>query len=162
MNTDQFPTVAFIKAWFVAGVLVSMALLQASTPLLADDISNARAVICTPVLVTQCTPDGECVSLPPWELNIPQFIEIDLEKKMLRTTEASGHDRSSPIEHLERDGDLIFLQGVENGRAFSFVIAADTGRTSIAVTRDGLVVTVFGACTPTPTSGEAAAGEEED
>ncbi|MDJ0835482.1 MAG: hypothetical protein QNK37_03135 [Acidobacteriota bacterium] len=166
MKTDRFPTMIFIRTWVVAGpagvLLIAVALLQTSAPLLADDVSNARAMICTPVLVTRCTPDGECVSLPPWELNIPQFIEVDLENKMLRTTRSSGQDRSSPIEHLEREGELIFLQGVENGRAFSFVIAADTGMASIAVARDGLVVTVFGACTPAPASAGASAGEEDN
>jgi len=49
---------------------------------------------------------------------------------------------------LERDGGLIFIQGVEMGRAFSFVISESTGMLSVAVARDGKNVSVFGACTP--------------
>jgi len=40
------------------------------------------------------------------------------------------------------------LQGVEGGRAFSFVISEATGSLSVAVaTKDG-ATTVIGACTP--------------
>lgn len=101
-----------------------------------------------------CHADGECFTSPPW------FIVVDLENRRLGTTEASGHNRSTPIKNLERDDGLIFLQGIENGRAFSFVIVEETGMVSIAVAREGLAVTIFGACTPTPVSGGEGGGEE--
>ena len=44
----------------------------------------------------------------------------------------------TPIRTLERDNGLIFLQGFEMGRAFSFVIAEETGMASFAVAREGL------------------------
>lgn len=47
----------------------------------------------------------------------------------------------------ERVEGLIYLQGIEGGRAFSFVIHEATGRLAAAIARDGLAVTVFGACT---------------
>src|SRR5438093_847135 len=65
----------------------------------------------------------------------------------LRTTKASGENRSTPIKNLERADGSIFLQGVEKGRAFSFAIEEDTGFATIAVARRGRGVTVFGACT---------------
>ena len=55
-----------------------------------------------------------------------------------------------PLYH--EDGFLV-LQGFEHGRAFSFLITEKTGRASIAVARDGLGVSVFGACTPMPARG---------
>ena len=75
-------------------------------------------------------------------------MEIDLKKKEVRTTEASGQGRSTPFKHVERDGGLLVLQGVENGRAFSFAISEEDGSLSVAVARDGVTVSVFGACTP--------------
>jgi hypothetical protein len=42
------------------------------------------------------------------------------------------------------------LQGLEKGRAFSIVIAEDTGRASFAVATNGFSVAAFGACTPMP------------
>ncbi len=125
-------------------------LLLAATVLPADDLTGSNQFLCSSVEVNICTALGECASAPPWNLDVPQFIEVDLENKTLSTTEASGENRSTPIKNLERDGDLIFLQGVENGRAFSFVIAEEDGLASIAVARDGLSVSVFGSCTPMP------------
>ena len=127
-----------------------LGLLLVSTALPADDLTGSNQILCSAVEVTVCTALGECASEPPWNLNVPQFIEVDLENKKLSTTEASGENRSTPIKNLERDGDLIFLQGVEGGRAFSFVIAESDGLVSIAVARDGLSVSVFGSCTPMP------------
>ena len=38
---------------------------------------------------------------------------------------------------------------MEDGRVFSFVIDEATGRMTVAVSRDGISVRVFGACTDT-------------
>ena len=57
-------------------------------------------------------------------------------------------NRATPIKNLHREDGLIFLQGVEMGRAFSFVIQEETGDLSAAVAREDVTVSVFGACTP--------------
>lgn len=129
-------------------VAMGVGLLFAAATLRADDLTGSERFLCSSVEVTVCSALGECASEPPWNLNVPQFIEVDLENKMLNSTEASGENRSTAIKNFERDGDLMFLQGVENGRAFSFVIHEKDGLVSIAVARDGLSVSVFGSCTP--------------
>ena len=48
---------------------------------------------------------------------------------------------------MSRTGGKIFLQGVENGRAFSFLINEATGSLTVAVSRDGVAVAAFGSCT---------------
>jgi hypothetical protein len=48
---------------------------------------------------------------------------------------------------LLRDNQEIVLQGVEAGRAFSFVIDEATGLLTVAVASDGMSVSVYGACT---------------
>jgi hypothetical protein len=118
-------------------------------PVLADDLTGSDRFLCTSVLATSCGDDGECESAPPWELNIPQFIKVDLDARTLSTTKTSGENRSTRIKSVERENGLIILQGSEQGRAFSFVITEETGMSSIAVARDGLAVAVFGACLPT-------------
>lgn len=130
--------------------LAAMALLvvMVATPLVADDVTESDRMLCTAVQATRCLADGDCVSGPPWNWNIPQFIEVDLRKKTLSTTAASGENRATPITNVQRDDGLIVLQGVEAGRAFSFVITEETGMVSVAVAREGLNVAIFGACTP--------------
>lgn len=118
----------------------------------ADDLKGSNQVLCTAVQAMVCTDDGDCVVDNPWAFNIPQFLQVDLTEKKVSTTKASGEDRSSPIKTLERDTDAIYIQGIEDGRAFSLVINESTGRLSAAVARDGKSVGVFGACTPMPSA----------
>lgn len=56
---------------------------------LADDLTGTDRILCTSVQVTICQAGGECEIGPPWEWNIPQFVEIDLKAKTLGTTKAS-------------------------------------------------------------------------
>ncbi len=128
-------------------MLLLVVMMPAPAP--ADDLTGADRFLCTAVEANVCSMEGRCASAPPWSFNVPQFIEVDLVEKTLATTEASGENRRTMIKVLEREGGLIFLQGVDMGRAFSFVIAEEDGLASIAVARDGLTVSVFGACTPT-------------
>lgn len=117
---------------------------------MADDLTDHDRLLCTPVEVTRCTEGGTCTSEVPWNLQIPQFIEVDLKAKTFATTKASGENRATPIRSVLREEGLIVLQGFEQGRAFSFVIHEETGMVSVAVARDGLTVSIFGACTPMP------------
>ena len=131
--------------------LIAVLLLVASPAALADDLTGASRFLCSVVTVGRCDIDG-CKDDTPDGALIPQFVIVDLGAKLLSTTAASGQNRSTPIESVRRDGGLVVLQGLENGRAFSFVIAEKTGRASIAIAREQLVLAVSAACTPLPAS----------
>ena len=138
------------------GLFLGLSVLALPAAAAADDLTGAQAILCTAVQVMLCTDDGDCAIENPWNLNVPQFIEINFKDKKLSTTKASGENRSTPIRTLEREDGMIFLQGIEAGRAFSFVIGEKTGMASIAVAREGKTVSVFGACTPMPMPAPAA------
>ena len=129
-------------------VAIMLASLMAPAVAVADDLTGSDAFLCSVVYATECLPDGECVGGPAWNLDIPQFIEVDLKAKTLSTTKASGENRSTPIKNMERDDDLIILQGAENGRAFSFMITESTGMASVAVAMADQGIVVYAACTP--------------
>jgi hypothetical protein len=114
----------------------------------ADNLTGANRILCTAVQVTACVDSGDCVVDLPWNLNVPQFIEVDLKAKKLATTKASGENRATPIDTLRRENGAIVIQGFEKGRAFSIVIIEETGGMSAAVATEGKAVGVFGACTP--------------
>jgi hypothetical protein len=134
-----------LSRFFLAATLLCVA-----APVAADDLHGLNRILCSAVSATVCTVDGECETDLPYNWNIPQFIEIDLAKKMLSTTKASGENRQTPAATLRREDGWIYLQGVEGGRAFSFVIDETTGMASVAVARKGVTVSVFGACTALP------------
>lgn len=107
-------------------------------PAWADDLTGADRYLCA------------CASGSPDELDIPQFIEVDMVQKRVNTTKASKLNRTSPIDNLKRVDGKIVLQGLENQRAYSFLIDESTGSMSAAVAHDGCTVTAFGTCTPLP------------
>ncbi|MDJ0939212.1 MAG: hypothetical protein QNJ00_05575 [Woeseiaceae bacterium] len=124
----------------LAGLLVTSAAF-------AEDITDVDRILCAAGQAQICLETGDCYAATPYELSIPDFIIIDTKKKTVSTTEASGASRSSPFSAVTRKEGLLHLQGIEDERAFSFVIDELTGRLTAAIARDGLSVTVFGACT---------------
>jgi len=131
----------FLGALGVLAVLSGMAM--------ADELTGAQKILCAAVQATVCDSGGDCENGPPWLWSIPQFVEVDFGKGIIRTTDASKQNRSTPFKHVQRSDGFIFLQGVEGGRAFSFVIEEESGSLSAAVARSEITVSVFGACTPT-------------
>ncbi len=132
----------------VYGVILGLIVSVAVQAVWADDLTESSRFLCVPVQATVCVEDGECAVDLPWNLNIPQFIEVYLDARRLATTTASGLNRETPIEHLRRSDGTIVFHGFEMGRAFSWVIDERTGRVTATVATDGLAVAVFGACTP--------------
>lgn len=128
--------------------LTSMAL--AVIPARADNLAGSEVFLCSTGQAVMCVVDEDCEYGSGFAFNIPQFIEVDLPGKMLRTTRASAAPRETPIVNVQRTKGLIILQGSERGRAFSFVINEASGEITAAVAREGIAVAVFGACTPQP------------
>lgn len=116
---------------------------------LADDIRGVDEIICAATQVQICIENDTCYAATPAELDVPNFVVINTKKKTISTTEASNLNRSTAFTSVVREDGLIYLQGIEGGRAFSFVIDETTGLMTVAVSRDGLAVSVFGACTDT-------------
>jgi len=113
----------------------------------AENLEGVENMICAAGLAQICLETGDCYSATAYELDMPDFVLIDTKKEIISTTKASGLNRATEFSKVEREEGTIYLQGIENGRAFSFVIDELTGRMTVAVSRDGLTVTVFGACT---------------
>lgn len=129
------------KNCFVLTGLLAVAVAQ------AENLEGVERLVCAAADVQICIEYDTCYSAAPVDLDIPEFVVIDTDDKTVSTTRASGLNRSSAINSLQREDGLIYLQGVENGRAFSFVIDEVSGRMTVAVSRDGMSVSVFGACT---------------
>jgi hypothetical protein len=120
----------------------------AAAPALGDDLTGSTSFLCNIGQATACIEQSECFSFAPQDFDIPHFIEVNLDTKMLSTTKASGLNRTTPIKNLERSDGQIIFQGVQNRRAFSVLIHETSGLMTAAVARDGVGVSIFGACTP--------------
>lgn len=116
----------------------------------ADPLENTDRLLCAPAETTVCTLDGECHRAVAGEMQIPDFLLIDLGRETLTTTAASGQNRSSRIQSLIREEGRIVFHSFQEGRALSTVIDEATGGISAAIVFDGVSIGIFGACTPVP------------
>ena len=131
----------------VLGVLL-ISLAAAASPAAADDVSGVDLMLCAVVEIHMCTPVSDCRSGPPWMLNVPDFIEVDLAGKELRTTKASQENRKTPIRSLIKEDGQVVVGALENGRAFTLVVDEKTGYATMTVATFGRGGTAFGTCTP--------------
>lgn len=116
----------------------------------ADPLGDARDVLCTVLDVHVCVEAAGCADVLAEELNVPRFIQVDTQDKKLSTTEASGEQRETVVDSVQRDAGQITLQGVESGRAFSLFISESSGLATFASAAEGRSVSAFGICTPLP------------
>jgi hypothetical protein len=131
--------------FLIAALLVSGTF---ALPARADDVTGKDPILCAIVEVNFCTTVDTCEQGPPWYWNVPDFLEIDLAAKEIRTTAASGQDRRTPILSLIREEGGTVLQGLERGRAYSFHLTEKTGELTLSVASSGQGGVAFGTCTP--------------
>jgi len=129
-------------------VILGLVIVVSAAPLSADDLSDSQDILCVTANVIECLENGQCDMESPATEAVPRFVEIDLDEQVLRTTKASGLDRTSPLKHVERAAGLILVHGAEQGRSFAWVINEQTGLASGSVVVDGEVIVSFSYCTP--------------
>ena len=125
----------------------AFATLAACAAAQADDVTGKDRILCATTQVMLCVEDGACFQISVLDADTPQFLIIDTKKKMVATTRASGDKRESPVPNMSRVDGRIFLQGIENNRAYSLLIEEEFGRFSAAIARGGITISAFGACT---------------
>jgi hypothetical protein len=118
------------------------------TMLLADDLTGSTKFVCTSWQAARCTADGTCETTPPWKLNIPDFVRLDLGAKMIATTGSASENRTTPIDGAQRDNGLIVLHGVQGQRAWSWVINESSGEGTLMINSESEGLTIFSTCTP--------------
>ena len=128
--------------------VLSLAIALIAVPLLADDLTGSNDILCSAVHTAACLQNGKCAEAQPSMVDLPQFVEVDLEGRVLRTTKASGQNLETKLNHVERADGLIMVYGVEEGHTFGWVVNERTGLASGAITLDGEVIVTFSLCTP--------------
>lgn len=104
-------------------------------------IDPAKPLICAAVEANDCAPGVRCLASPPQDINIPQFVRIDLAANRIM-----ARGRSTAIGHHVRANGVIFVHGSENRRAWSLTIDEATGRLVGAIAGDEEGFVIFGAC----------------
>ncbi len=121
---------------------------------IAGDLDGSKPLHCTLVDTIECLPGGECTKVTPAEVNLPDTILIDYEKKSI-SVKGVENKRTSIIENWERiDGKLI-IQGAEDGvkeqrdgLGWTIAVNDSTGKMVATGSGDDVGFVIFGSCTP--------------
>jgi len=126
-------------------IICITALLIVSGPAFAGNIEGANRFLCAPTDSVECNTGGKCARGEANNVNLPDFVEIDLEAKTMQGLDTG---RTTPIKHVARNEGNLVLQGVEAGRGWSMTVTEANGHVTLAVANEGRGFIVFGACTP--------------
>jgi hypothetical protein len=130
-------------------IAVTLTAVGACTAVSADDVTGSDSLLCYAMSAARCELDGTCALKAPWQLNLPDFLKLDLKAKQAVTTEASGQQLATPISSVQRaDNGTLVLQGMQGDRAFSWLITEATGEGTLTVSSIAAGLTVFTVCTP--------------
>ena len=88
-----------------------------------------------------------CEAVAPWQLNLPDFVKLDLRGKRIHTTAGSAEERETPLQSVQRANSTILIHGAQGERAFSWLIDEVSGDGTLSVAGHGQGVTVFTVCT---------------
>lgn len=112
----------------------------------AGAISGKVDVICASVSVVGCT-GGNCIQGQAHTFDMPDFMFIDVKRKLVHASNESGKEVSSPIKNFEVTDSEIILQGIEDHRGWTLGIERDNGKMSLSSTGAEVSFMVFGNCT---------------
>jgi hypothetical protein len=131
-------------------LFIAIAVWGAAGAIYAEPVAGRDRMLCTAQQVSFCAPFEECRSGSPVDWNLPDFVVVDVAAKMLSTTASNEKPRASAIPHLQRDQGALYLQGMENGRAFTIMIVEESGDMSATVSTPNANISIYGVCTPLP------------
>jgi hypothetical protein len=133
---------------FMRFLLGALSIVSLTSGALADDVRDAKVLLCSSLEMALCTSGSGCIDVLPEDMNVPLFLRIDIKQKKLSATEESGEDRETIATALQRVDDNLVIQGYENDRAFSMLVHEPTGYATFTSVTDLESSTIFGACTP--------------
>lgn len=92
-----------------------------------------------------CTSDAGCVATGVTELDLPRFITIDFDRKVISSLDRNVRRGDTSFGPVERTEGLTVIHGVEK-RGWSLAVGEVSGELTITASGDGESFTVFGSC----------------
>ena len=129
-------------------VVTAIAGLLAFSIVWADDITDSNELLCYDWSAARCDAEDGCEVVEPYEINVPDFLKVDLDEGTAVTTGPESERRTTEIESVARPAGQIVLQGKQGARAFSWLITEATGEGTLTVSTASAGITIFTICTP--------------
>ncbi len=121
----------------------------------AADFDGSKPLLCSTVTVNECSPDGSCESVTARDVNAPDFLRVDVRKKMVTGT-AGGTDRpANPIDSADVLGGMLMVQGkaanpeaagADDGLAWSMAVDTQSGYMVLTASGHAAAFVIFGSC----------------
>ncbi len=145
-----------MKIWLTASIAMTV-LLNLSLVAKAGDFDGSKPILCSVIKVIESTPEGECQEVTPESVAVPQFLMVDLDKKMIKQIGKNDGDRKSVIKRMERLKGKIILQGSDEGIqdlrdsvGWTAMVSEETGKFVVTASGDQVAFIVYGACIQLP------------
>ena len=132
-----------MRKFSIMPMAIGICILISVTPAFSLDTSSS--LLCSVINVAECSTTDGCFESTAATFGLPQFVEIDFEKNMIRAVGEGQEVKKSKIKNLEQLESSIVMQGVENGRSWTVVIG-NRGAMTATVSESDLGFVVFGAC----------------
>ena len=133
------------------GIFAATGLLVSATA--HASLDTKKPAICANIEILECVPDEGCEKVSAQAANLPRFLRVDIEKKMVTRTRPDGTGQTSKIERSVEIDDRVILQGAEDGAedvrdGIGWSLAIDKISGDMVLTGSGHDVgfVIFGAC----------------
>lgn len=136
-----------MKRLVLSLMLVTSMALTANMALAADEAQPP--LLCAITEVIECNPLGECLVALPETVGLPDFIVVDLDKKLLLEATDAGV-RSTKIDAISAVEGQVSFGGLETGRGWSAVLSNGHRALTATITDEQVGFVVFGACVAKP------------
>jgi hypothetical protein len=126
------------------GLALSTALITAETS--ADNVSGKQNLVCAANHIVGCT-EGICMQGHASTFDIPTFMFIDFQRKMVLGVDEAGKEIVSPIKSMETTDRAIILQGFENHHGWTMGIDRQHRHLTMSSTGADVNFIITGECT---------------
>ena len=106
-----------------------------------------KNLICAAVNVNACIDNGICDQGTAQDFDVPTFMIIDFERKLVESRGEVAGDAVSHIRSSDMGKDSILLQGFEEGRGWTLALDRATGHMRLSSTGPSMNFTITGNCT---------------
>lgn len=129
-------------------IMISVLLncVPASSP--AEDANGLKPIVCVAIETYDCGSGENCARGSAADIDLPVFLNINIEEKIITGTMDDGSVRTTKIQKIEQVTGGIIIQGIEDGLGFSLSYNSSTRKITGAVSGDQVGFVIFGACKP--------------
>jgi hypothetical protein len=129
-------------------ILTSLVFSVVPAMLPAEDTAGLKPMVCATLETYDCGFGENCTRASADDIDLPVFLNINFEEKIITGTMDDGSVRTTKIQKMEQLTGGIIIQGIENGLGFSLSYNSSTRKITGAVSGDQVGFVIFGACKP--------------